>query len=948
MCTHTDTAKNTHTLKKTVTNNIIKYNNLRVFTSNVRGLVRNWDAIQQIDTSKYDILLFNEIWQIRNFENLSLEGFKLATFKQRETQRGGGTAIYIRDNISFTVLESPFIDGTIETCAIKLQETIFVSLYRPPQGDKENFSEVMTQWIENNASKKTIVTGDFNLNYLGNDKQKLEQIEHTTGLEFKIKSITRLASGTCIDNVLTDIDGKFLVSNICIADHQGIEITAKLHYKQKSRELHIYREMKIANWQKFSNEIGQLEVRGREVEEKWNNLLIDIRYAVELSFPEKISSSKYKFQMSDGLLRSKHKKNKLFRQYKSGRIEKQIYLRYNKIYRKLVQTEMENNFKENLLEDGQDSKKKWKILKKEIKIHSSTNSIEEIRTNGHTVIGKKEIARNFKDHFETCADNLAKNIPNTGDCRILFDQQPEWKFSTITEAKIIKIIDSLEPKASCGFDLLSNKMLKKEKLKFSKIITPLINQSLTLGKFPEALKKAKVIPIFKKGDPTNLNNYRPISLLPVLSKVFEKVMNNQLNEMLEKNNLIDPNQYGFRSGHSTEDAIMKFVDHLEKEMIKNKHVVSIYIDVSKAFDSCDHSIIISKLKRLGLTGPSLELMKTYLKDRTQEIWVERECGGSFKINIGVGQGTILGPTLFKIYILDMYRCTSLFNMRFADDTTLVGSGKNKEETEIFINEELKKVFEWFCNNKLTLHPDKSRYIVHTKEKIITLKLGNKNIMRCGEGLQEESVKLLGILVDENLNWKHHINHVKKKISKGNYILWRYKKKLSPGLSKIIYESFVRCHLTYCLSIWGGKKTSDLTELKKLQKKIWTKIGIRKQHTNERLIKHNLLKLEDEIRIGEVKTIYRWEKNILPRGLSNIITERNTRELRNRQFIRQNNWKANSISYRLATRAMKEIEEISVAQSLAGLKKKYKKICQLNYLGQCTTRNCYICSQNTNA
>lgn len=135
--------------------------------------------------------------------------------------------------------------------------------------------------------------------------------------------------------------------------------------------------------------------------------------------------------------------------------------------------------------------------------------------------------------------------------------------------------------------------------------------------------------------------------------------------------IIDENQYGFRTGHSTEDAIVKFIDMIEKLKLKNKYVVSIHIDVSKAFDSCDHGIIKSKLQRIGLDGKSLELMTSYLKDRSQDIWLNDICGGSFVINIGVGQGTVLGPTLFKIYIMDMYLATQLFSLHFADDSNLI-------------------------------------------------------------------------------------------------------------------------------------------------------------------------------------------------------------------------------------------------------------------------------------
>ena len=346
-----------------------------------------------------------------------------------------------------------------------------------------------------------------------------------------------------------------------------------------------------------------------------------------------------------------------------------------------------------------------------------------------------------------------------------------------------------------------------------------------------------------------------------------------------------------------------------------------------------------------MCGKSLELMRSYLNNRVQELWLDSVCGGRFVINIGVGQGTVLGPTLFKIYIMDMYLSTNLFSLRFADDSNLISKGNNIETIERETNEELQKLHEWFCRNKLTLHPDKSRYIIHTKDKLINIKLGNRNLMRCGYGLQEEGVKFLGVIIDENLDWKLQTTQVKKKIGKGNYLLWRYRNKLTNNMKKTIYECFIRTHITYCLSIWGAKKTGSLTDLKKLVKKTWSKIGVRHQHTNERLIEHKILKLEDELRIAESKIIWRWIKNKIPLGLKNIITIRGQQNLRRRKFVRQPEWKQDSIAYRLSTRATKEDSEISVAKSKKGLVKKRKEKCFLiDYDTQCRTRNCYICTQ----
>jgi len=466
-----------------------------------------------------------------------------------------------------------------------------------------------------------------------------------------------------------------------------------------------------------------------------------------------------------------------------------------------------------------------------LKLAKNTEEINIIKVNGEDITDKKEIAMKVKQHFETCATKLAEGITGNEECDILIEQQREWEFKELNERDILKIINTIQPKASCGLDLLSNAMLKKEKIIFASLLKQLINITIAEGVFPDALKIAKVIPIFKKGDRANLNNSRPISLLPVFSKIVEKVINNQITEKLNELHLIDDNQSGFRTEHSTEDAVIKFIDYIERAKLDNKHVVSIHIDVSKAFDSCNHEILIKKLKRIGLHGSGLELMKSYLKDRVQELWIGNICGGRFVINIGVGQGTVLGPTLFKIYIMDMFLATTLFSIRFADDTNLVSQGNDKEIMQAETNEELKKLFQWFCKNKLTLHPDKSRYIVYTKEKNIEILLGEKKLMRCGYEQQEEGVKFLGVLIDKNLDWKLHTNQVRKKIAKGNYLLWRYKNKLTDNMKKTIYESFIKTHLTYCLPVWGAKKTNNLTELKKNIKKTWSKIGPRYQHTN---------------------------------------------------------------------------------------------------------------------
>jgi len=309
----------------------------------------------------------------------------------------------------------------------------------------------------------------------------------------------------------------------------------------------------------------------------------------------------------------------------------------------------------------------------------------------------------------------------------------------------------------------------------------------------------------------------------------------------------------------------------------------------------------------------------------------------------VGQGTILGPTLFKIYIMDLHLYTNLLCVKFADDSSFEASGRTRDEVEHLVNMELLKISNWFKDNRLTLHPNKSRYIVHSRDKLIVVKIDNTPIMRCGYGLQEEGVKLLGLHLDENLDWSLHINNVKKKIGKGSYLLWRHIRKLCLADKKTIYESFVRCHILYCLTVWGGAAKTKLKPLETALKRCWKNMGPRKQHTLNRLQSLEILKLEDELEIQEAKFIWKWEKSKLPLSNRSLLSER-VDNLRHRRFNKDRNSPSNSIGTRLSNRATTSITYLSTFKTKRTLIRTLKKtIVNTRYQFRCRRRGCYICT-----
>ena len=335
-------------------------NQISILSSNVRGIVNNWDAINKIDWSNYDFLAFNEIWAIKHFEQLKVDGYEIKNVKTRQNGRGGGVIIFGKNTYVAHQVETPFIEGTFESVGIKVGNLIILNIYRPPSGSKEIFIDELSSLLDTFGRHDILLTGDFNINFFEIDN-RLSDICNHYGINVKIREVTRIASGTCLDNFITNLNGTFSVTNICIADHQAIKAKLKLAYKLKKIKVsHTYRVMKEINWLMFKNGVHNMTPIGNTVEERWENTSSQIRQIVENSFPMKTAKTEYKFSMSRGLLKSRDKKNKLLRDYKSGKIRKEVYITYNKLYRKLIQIEQDKSFKNKMQDAGNCGKKNGK------------------------------------------------------------------------------------------------------------------------------------------------------------------------------------------------------------------------------------------------------------------------------------------------------------------------------------------------------------------------------------------------------------------------------------------------------------------------------------------------------------------------------------------------------------------------------------------------------------
>ena len=444
-----------------------------------------------------------------------------------------------------------------------------------------------------------------------------------------------------------------------------------------------------------------------------------------------------------------------------------------------------------------------------------------------------EIANQFNNHFTTVAAKIEKKIVKTNKKYYDFLTNPMEKTFSLYPTNPTEVEDhikNLNVRKSVGPYSIPNQILKEFNSLFSIPISLIFNMSLESGVFPQKMKIALVIPIFKKGDNQDCNNYRPISLLPNISKLFEKLIHNRLSKFLEENKCLFSKQFGFRNKHSTTHALIDITETVRKALDDNEFACGVFLDFKKAFDTVNHRILLKKLEHYGVRGHAIKWFTSYLTERKQYTTVNNTNSQIKDVSYGVPQGSVLGPLLFLIYINDLNSVITFSYIRhFADDTNILYRHKSLRKINQRINFDLKNIAEWLRANRIALNTNKTEIVLfRSPRKTVTRKM---NFRISGQKIEpKSSAKYLGIILDEFLNWKTHYHILKTKLERSIGLLAKIRYFVSAKLLRTVYFAIFDSYLRYGCQIWGQNKNVNTNEISKLQDKAIRVISFKDRNT----------------------------------------------------------------------------------------------------------------------
>ena len=567
----------------------------------------------------------------------------------------------------------------------------------------------------------------------------------------------------------------------------------------------------------------------------------------------------------------------------------------------------------------------------------------------------EDIAKSINEYFANVGTRLKNQLKDKGvnpmdNMKKLKKPSKDFKFQPTTIRKVKKVIANLQPKTSASFDRIPNKLLKILKNEIAGPLTIVINKCLESGVMPEPMKLARVIYLHKGGPEYDMGNYRPISLLPTLSKILEKIFTQQFQSHMEDNDLWCETQFGFREGRGTIQALSASIKTIESLLNKKQYVALTALDVAKAFNALQKEVLLEKLPYYGINGTEKAFFKSFLSDRKQMSYVNGVYSEEVPIDMGIPQGGTLSAPIYIAYNNDLEYSSDMLTFLYADDSMLINSAPTIEQLEQDLNRELDKVSTWFNANQLTLNEKKTQYIIFVPkskpDKEVKIELNKVTIERIGKNYSKKSAKLLGILVDDRLTFEEQAKKVISKIRTGYAKIAAAKHQLPKKCKIMAYNALIKPHLEYGALIWGPKlKDKWKKQIDIIQKKCVRIIDHLhyNEHTGNSFRELKIMKFKDLIQLAAIKLAWGIYTEEAPKSLWHENREKNQRKIIDKHRVPERGFPG-QIVYEITSAWNKTENEWKDLEKIMHISHRFKKQTTQSYETNCTKNPCRSCEE----
>ena len=535
------------------------------------------------------------------------------------------------------------------------------------------------------------------------------------------------------------------------------------------------------------------------------------------------------------IIHTRSERDKALRKFKHTNYEcwHNMYLHLRNEVQYKTKAAKANYYEAQVEENKNNPTKLWQTLKSlGTSSRSKCNSKNiGLKIDNEMCFDKVKVAEQFNNFFTTVASSLVNKLPQGtgtfGDAHVSSFYQGKgvtpnaFCLKEVNVDNINIILNSMSANKATGLDDLSPRFVKDGARVIAPMITHIVNMSIRQGIIPDDLKRARVIPIHKKGRRTDPSMYRPISILSTISKVIEKVIHDQVFTYLKTNGLLYEFQSGFRQSYSTNTCLIHLTDYIKLQSDKGNLTGMVLLDLQKAFDTVDHCILINKLQALGFDTCSREWFRSYLTNRKQLVDIAGTLSPFQNVTCGVPQGSILGPLLFLVYVNDMCSAVNCKLLLYADDSALIVPGKDVKEIELQLTKELKSISNWLTDNKLSLHLGKTESILFGTKKKLQCTSTQLSVTCGGRMLSAKStVKYLGVELDQHLSGEYIARNATCNIHKKVKFLLRNTNFFNMKVKKMLTTALIQCHFDYASASWfSGLSQKNKSKFQVLQNKV---------------------------------------------------------------------------------------------------------------------------------